>query len=231
MPKLLVFGGNGFVGSQVCQEALNTGLQIVSINRSGRPKGTEAWKNEVEWVTADVFDVARWRSQLEGTIGLVSCLGAFGGNDFMYKICGESNALIFREAAAAGVARASFISVADYKLPDMFLRGYFSGKRYAERVLHETFPDSGVALRPGFIHGTRNVRGIGIPLGAIGLPLQKVLSYTPSKELAKYPGLALGFVPPVSVQAVAKAAVAAATDSIVPAGTLDCWEIQKFGTT
>ena len=58
-----------------------------------------------------------------------------------------------------------------------------------------------------------------------------MLSYTPSKELAKYPGLALGFVPPVSARAVAKAAVAAATDSNVPAGTLDCWEIQKFGDT
>ena len=33
------------------------------------------------------------------------------------QICGESNALVFREAAAAGVARATFVSVADYKLP------------------------------------------------------------------------------------------------------------------
>jgi hypothetical protein len=53
-------------------------------------------------------------------------------------------------------------------LADMFLRGYFSGKRYAERVLGETFPEGGVALRPGFIHGTRNVRGVGIPLSAVG---------------------------------------------------------------
>lgn len=33
------------------------------------------------------------------------------------QVCGESNATIFREAAAAGVARAAFISVADYRLP------------------------------------------------------------------------------------------------------------------
>ena len=50
MPKLLVFGGNGYVGTRVCEEALNTGLQIVSINRSGRPRGTDAWINEVDWV-------------------------------------------------------------------------------------------------------------------------------------------------------------------------------------
>lgn len=35
---------------------------------------------------ADVFDVKQWKSQLEGTIGLVSCLGGFGSNDFMYKV-------------------------------------------------------------------------------------------------------------------------------------------------
>lgn len=61
------------------------------------------------------------------------------------------------------------------------------------------------------------------------MPLEKVLSYLPTKELAKYPGLALGFVPPVGVHAIAKAAVAAATDSAVPPGIMDCWQIQKLG--
>lgn len=50
MPKLIVFGGNGYVGTRVCEEALKTGLQIVSINRSGRPRGTQPWINEVDWV-------------------------------------------------------------------------------------------------------------------------------------------------------------------------------------
>lgn len=36
---------------------------------------------------------------------------------FLTQICGESNATIFREAKAAGVARATFISVMDYKVP------------------------------------------------------------------------------------------------------------------
>ena len=50
----------------------------------------------------------------------------------------------------------------------------------------------------------------------------------PTREIAKYPLLSLGFIPPVSVKTVAKAAVAAATDSIVPPGILDVWAIQKF---
>lgn len=55
-----------------------------------------------------------------------------------------------------------------YVLADAVLRGYFQGKRYAERVLFESFPEGGVALRPSFVFGTRNVGGVGIPLQAVG---------------------------------------------------------------
>lgn len=35
MVKLLVFGGNGFVGSHICKEALERGLTVASISRYG----------------------------------------------------------------------------------------------------------------------------------------------------------------------------------------------------
>ena len=57
------------------------------------------------------------------------------------------------------------------------LPGYFQGKRRAEEALALKFPGSGVALRPGFIYGTRQVGGVGIPLGAIGAP-ERLLSFT-----------------------------------------------------
>jgi uncharacterized protein YbjT (DUF2867 family) len=50
IPKLVVFGGNGFVGSRVCEEALKTGLAVVSVNRSGPPKQLTSWSKEVDWV-------------------------------------------------------------------------------------------------------------------------------------------------------------------------------------
>jgi len=48
---LLIFGGNGFVGSRVSEEALRTGLAVVSISRSGAPpKGVSAlWVGKVKW--------------------------------------------------------------------------------------------------------------------------------------------------------------------------------------
>ena len=49
-PKLLVFGGSGFVGSRVCEEALKTGLPVVSVNRSGPPKLSADWVSNIEWI-------------------------------------------------------------------------------------------------------------------------------------------------------------------------------------
>ena len=39
------------------------------------------------------------------------------------QICGESNCLVFREAAAAGLQRAAFVSVHDYNVPGIFTAG------------------------------------------------------------------------------------------------------------
>lgn len=57
---------------------------------------------------------------------------------------------------------------------EFVLTGYFCGKRNAEEVLLDLFPDSGVILRPGFIHGTRMVGSTALPLGLVGEPLEKV---------------------------------------------------------
>ena len=53
-PKLVVFGGNGFVGTRVCEEALQTGLSVVSVNRSGPPKATAAWTSQVDWISVSI---------------------------------------------------------------------------------------------------------------------------------------------------------------------------------
>ena len=54
-PKLVVFGGNGFVGTRVCEEALNTGLAVVSISRSGAPKATSHWTSQVDWLNVSIL--------------------------------------------------------------------------------------------------------------------------------------------------------------------------------
>ena len=53
LPKIVVFGGNGYVGSRVCQQGLAMGAAVVSVNRSGRPRNLRGdWLNQVQWVQA-----------------------------------------------------------------------------------------------------------------------------------------------------------------------------------
>lgn len=88
-PRLVVFGGSGYVGTRVCEQGLAMGASIVSVSRSGGPpKGvTAAWADRVEWVKGDALDPqAPWRALLKGATGVVSTLGAFGSNAFMFKV-------------------------------------------------------------------------------------------------------------------------------------------------
>lgn len=61
-----------------------------------------------------------------------------------------------------------------WHVSDFLLKGYFHGKKAAEAALFAALPDGGVALRPGFIYGTRRVSGMPLPLGIVGAPLEAV---------------------------------------------------------
>lgn len=182
MPKIVVFGGSGFVGTRVCKHIVGMGADVVSVSRHGRPaSATGAWADSVQWAKGDIFDPqSGWKDLLKGSAGVVSTLGAFGSNEFMYKICGQANIDVMDAAADLKVPRFAFISVHDYHFPggwhakDFLLKGYFQGKRDAEAHLFKLFPESGVALRPGFIYGSRAAGNMTIPLGVVGVPLAAV---------------------------------------------------------
>ncbi|KAH9063324.1 mitochondrial protein [Lactarius vividus] len=78
--KLLVVGGNGFIGSAVCRAALRHSYQVTSISSSGRPfrtpKGhTPAWTEKVEWLTADALRPETYSHLLPGVSAVVHTLG------------------------------------------------------------------------------------------------------------------------------------------------------------
>eukprot|EP00892_Ulva_mutabilis_P009713 jgi/Ulvmu1/7113/UM034_0019.1 len=231
IPPLLVFGGSGFVGTHVCQEAIRCGLPVTSISRSGRPANErEAWADAVTWECADALQPESYSHLLASCLGVVSCIGLISpSSDDMLRVNGAANERIIAAAADAGVQRLAYVSAHDFKFPgDLWvMRGYFQGKRNAEAALRDRFPTGGVALRPGVIYGTRKWGSTSIPLGAVFGPVESVLSLAPTKSLAAVPLAGAAFVPPVSVKKVAKAAVAAATDPAVPAGPMDVWAIAQ----
>ncbi|EKF98753.1 hypothetical protein TCSYLVIO_010343 [Trypanosoma cruzi] len=152
---------------------------------------------------------------------VVSCIGVLTrDHNEARRVCGDANVNI---AAALyergkGVRRMVLVSAEPYHeaLPVLgsrwLLKGYFYGKKIAERAVLENLGDRGVVLRPGFIYGTRYLPlGEGfvpLPLWLLGRPLEAVL-----RPLHRG-GILL---PPVDVDVVAEAAVRA-IDADAPCG-------------
>ncbi|XP_020677424.1 uncharacterized protein At1g32220, chloroplastic isoform X2 [Dendrobium catenatum] len=224
--KVLVLGGNGFVGSHVCKAALQQGLSVSSFSRSGRSSIQESWADSVVWHQGSLLVQDSLKHAMNDVSAVVSCVGGFGSYSHMYKINGTANINAIRTAAEQGVKRFVYISAADFGLVNYLLRGYYDGKRAAEAELLSKFTYGGVILRPGFIYGTRQVGGMKIPLGVIGSPLEMILQH--AKPLNKVPVFGPLLTPPVSATAVAKVAVRAATDQVFPPGIVDVYGILRF---
>ncbi|KAL8216492.1 hypothetical protein R6Q57_023329 [Mikania cordata] len=224
--KLLVLGGSGFVGSHICKEALNRGLSVASLSRSGSSSIQEPWASKVQWHQGDLLSGSSWKEALNGVTSIVSCVGGFGSNSYMYKINGTANITAIRAAAEKKVKRFVFVSAADCGVINYVLQGYYDGKRAAETELFVRYPYGHVILRPGFIYGNRRVGNMELPLGVIGSPLEMVLQH--AKPLSQVPLVGPLLTPPVNVTAVAKVAVRAATDPVFPPGIVDVHGLLRY---
>ncbi|KAK9118719.1 hypothetical protein Scep_016812 [Stephania cephalantha] len=64
--KLLVLGGNGFVGSHICKKALDRGLTVASLSRSGRTRIKDSWASKVIWHQGNLLSPDSCRDALNG---------------------------------------------------------------------------------------------------------------------------------------------------------------------
>nr|XP_048331784.1 uncharacterized protein At1g32220, chloroplastic isoform X2 [Ziziphus jujuba var. spinosa] len=201
-------------------------FHLLQQRRSGRSSKHDPWANNVTWHQGNLLSPGSWEDALTGVTAVISCVGGFGSNSYMYKINGTANINAIRAASDKGVKRFVYISAADFGVANYILQGYYDGKRAAEAELLIKYPYGGVILRPGFIYGTRNVGSVKLPLGVIGSPLEMVLQHT--RPLNQLPFVGPLFTPPVNVTAVAKVAVRAATDPVFPPGVIDIYGIQRY---
>ena len=92
------------------------------------------------------------------------------------------------------------------------------------------FPSSGYILRPSFVYGTRQVGSVSLPLALVGKPMEILFRLPPFPSLRNaLPGGLAILAPPVSVEAVASVAAAAALQegdqAMIKAGVLSVDDI------
>ncbi|KAJ1964570.1 hypothetical protein IWQ62_002897 [Dispira parvispora] len=82
--KLLVVGGTGFLGSKICQRAVERGLEVVSLSRRGQPSqpdpsakatGTNDWQAGVTWCQGDVLRPETYAAELAKCDAVVHTVG------------------------------------------------------------------------------------------------------------------------------------------------------------
>ena len=221
--RLLIFGGNGFVGQAVAKAGLSAGLEVIGLSRRGSPEDMmhgllehPNYSDKMKWEKADIssknLSNQPWTNLIDHTCAVVSCVGMFStSNEEMKQINGDANAALVSISSEKGALRFVYLSAfeVENELPIKLLPGYFQGKRLAEEAVAEFFPNKrGVILQPGMVSGERIHKGYKIPLNFIGKPLSILWELPGLILLRKLPGMGkLLFSPPVDVHSVAKTVV------------------------
>lgn len=200
--KLLVLGGSGFIGSEVCRLAAKDGHQVISVSRHGRPSHVSSeWADAVQWIEGNALEPETWRDHLNGVHAVIHCVGtifedADEGITFE-RINGDSVEIAAWEAEHAGVERFVFLSAKD--TPPLISSRYLSAKRQGESALQRAQLRE-IILRPMYVYG---------PTRPVSLAVSGAL-----QAAEKVPGLAAKVRPnhPLRVEQVAQAVLKAATD-------------------
>jgi uncharacterized protein YbjT (DUF2867 family) len=152
MSRILVPGGSGFIGREICRLAVADGHEVRSVSRGGRPDATGSWVDAVEWSEADVFDPNTWRDALDGcdavihTVGIISITPEKGAT--RERLDGDSAIIAALEADRAGVPAFVLLSVEGA----LAREDHLTAKRRAERTIAELDPRTTV-LRLSPVYG------------------------------------------------------------------------------
>lgn len=77
MRKLVIFGGSGYIGQAVCQEALTQGFSVYSISKHGKPTKQADWMHHpsMTWLQADILQNSTWQTQIPKDAAYLNLIG------------------------------------------------------------------------------------------------------------------------------------------------------------
>ena len=228
--KVVVVGGDGFIGSRVCRELTRlSGVSVLAVSRiHDQPPSwaaSEPWAGNVKWVAADALK-DDYGPLLEGATAVVSCLGTLGSADDRTGN-GDANARLSAAAKKAGAKRFVYIGVNSLvgEIGMSVLPEYFAGKAAADTAITADFGSHATIFRPTLVYGgdVFNVNPPRVPAGYGGV-IEGLLSSPPLRFLAEafspVPAIKVALLPPVYVDRMA-AAVAVAALGGGPAGSVE----------
>lgn len=101
--RLLVFGGNGFLGQRICEAAVKNGFQVTSLSRSGQPpksysRSDSQWIRKVNWQSADIFNPNTYKQHLKDTPNVVHSIGILLENESYKGILSNPFSIFQRES-------------------------------------------------------------------------------------------------------------------------------------
>ena len=223
--SVLVLGGTGFIGSRVVQQLKDAGISVIATSRDGR-EGT------VEFDILQTDNIAdRVKELSTGCQAVVSCWGAIGtAND---NAINSASGLAAMGAKASGVNRFVSFGIAPEVVQAAsgveFIQPYIQGKQFAKQSVQSLFGESGVIIEPTFVHGGDSF-GVNPPrvAGFYGEFIEGILSSSPVRAvegaLPRGNIIQVALEPPISVDTVASAVVAAALGKIGSAVNLDTYD-------
>ncbi|PKX92794.1 ubiquinone biosynthesis protein COQ11 [Aspergillus novofumigatus IBT 16806] len=105
--RVVVAGGNGFLGSRICKSAVNRGWSVTSLSRSGEPRwdtvtsshDRPTWANSVEWAKADLLKPDTYKPFLRDADVVVHSMGILLEADYKGVVRGK-------EPVVSGLQRA-----------------------------------------------------------------------------------------------------------------------------
>ncbi|KAK6519663.1 hypothetical protein TWF281_003485 [Arthrobotrys megalospora] len=111
---LAVFGGNGFLGSKICQAAIQRNWKVISFSRSGEPDWKTSsksgrrpeWADNVTWVSADIFEPATYKPHLADADTVVHSMGLLLEADYKDVLRGKENPISGLRKAFGGTGSA-----------------------------------------------------------------------------------------------------------------------------
>lgn len=97
--KIVVAGGNGFLGSRICKYAVARGWEVVSLSRSGEPTWSSvtssptppSWSKDVSWIKADILKPSTYTSHLECAYAVVHTMGILLEADYKGVVSGKES--------------------------------------------------------------------------------------------------------------------------------------------